>query len=143
MIIHMSLISKSGDCLADCMECDYDIDYDCDVCPHCGLESPVSYKWFNIIYKERIENLKVNSDLEKLAELYFDNFRPRAGQISGEASPSYLFDSRAAEQVREMAAQAHEADGSQSPLIIAVLRDPAERALSSCVSRVFVIFDAR
>ena len=56
------------------MECDYDIDYDCDVCPHCGLESPVSYKWFNIIYKERIEKLKLNNDLEKLAELYFEAY---------------------------------------------------------------------
>ena len=74
MIIHRSLISKSGDWLADCMECDYDIDYDCDVCPHCGLESPVSYKWFNIIYKERIEKLKLNNDLEKLAELYFEAY---------------------------------------------------------------------
>ena len=60
--------------MADCMECDYDIDEDCEECPYCGLENPVSYRWFNDIYKEDIEKAKKDTDYDKLADLYLSAY---------------------------------------------------------------------
>ena len=40
--------------MADCMECDDDIDWDVDVCPHCGLDAPVARKWYVNLYEEKV-----------------------------------------------------------------------------------------
>ena len=57
--------------MADCMECDEDIDADCDVCPGCGLDAPVSYRWYRDSYEEKVEEAKKNNNSKLLAELYF------------------------------------------------------------------------
>ena len=59
----------------DCMECDYDIeDEDCEVCPYCGLDAPVSYRWFNNLYKDKIDSAREEDDLETVADLCFEAY---------------------------------------------------------------------
>jgi hypothetical protein len=53
------------------MECDEDIDEDCDVCPGCGLDAPVSYRWYRALYEDKVEQAKKNSNSKHLLELYF------------------------------------------------------------------------
>ena len=60
--------------MADCMECDEDIDEDCDVCPGCGLDAPVSYRWYRDLYGEKVEEAKQNNDSKLLCELYFEAY---------------------------------------------------------------------
>ena len=49
--------------MADCMECDDDIDWDVDVCPHCGLDAPVARKWYFNLYEEKVNVAKKADDL--------------------------------------------------------------------------------
>jgi hypothetical protein len=59
----------------DCMECDYDIeDEDCEECPGCGLDAPVSYRWFNNSFKEKIEAAKKLHDFETVADLCLEAY---------------------------------------------------------------------
>jgi hypothetical protein len=60
--------------MANCMECDEDIDEDCDVCPGCGLDAPVSYRWYRDLYREKVEEAKKNNDSKLLCELYFEAY---------------------------------------------------------------------
>ena len=60
--------------MADCMECEEDIDEDCDVCPGCGLDAPVSYRWYRDLYGEKVEEAKQNNDSKLLCELYFEAY---------------------------------------------------------------------
>ena len=60
--------------MADCMECDEDIDYECDVCPHCGTDHPVSYRWYNEYYLPKVADAKEKGDLDRLADLYLQAY---------------------------------------------------------------------
>ena len=57
-----------------CMECDAEIDENTEICPYCGIEAPVAYKWFNDAYSEKIEQAKQTNDLHTLSELYFSAY---------------------------------------------------------------------
>ena len=57
--------------MADCMECDEDIDEDCEVCPGCGLEAPVSYLWYREDYEPAIIQAREGDDPVLLANLLF------------------------------------------------------------------------
>ena len=56
------------------MECDEEIDYECDVCPHCGIDCPVTYRWYNEYYLPKVDDAKAKNDLDKLANLYLKAF---------------------------------------------------------------------
>ena len=59
----------------DCMECDYDIEgEDCEVCPGCGLDAPVSYRWFNNLYKDKIESAREKEELGTVADLCLEAY---------------------------------------------------------------------
>ena len=60
--------------MADCMECDDDIDWDVDVCPHCGLDAPVARKWYVNLYEEKVNNAKKANDWKTLARLYWQAY---------------------------------------------------------------------
>jgi len=60
--------------MADCMECDDDIDWDVDVCPHCGLDAPVARKWYVDLYEEKVNSAKEANDLKTLARLYWQAY---------------------------------------------------------------------
>jgi len=60
--------------MADCMECDVDIDENCDVCPGCGLDAPVSYRWYRDLYEDKVEQAKQNNNSQLLSELYFEAY---------------------------------------------------------------------
>ena len=60
--------------MADCMECDDDIDWDVDVCPHCGLDAPVARKWYVNLYEEKVNIAKKANDLKALARLYWQAY---------------------------------------------------------------------
>ena len=53
--------------MADCMECDDDIDWDVDECPHCGLDAPVARKWYVDLYEEKVNIAKKANDWKALA----------------------------------------------------------------------------
>ena len=56
------------------MECDVDIDEDCEICPGCGLDAPVSYRWYRDLYEDKVEQAKQNNDSKLLSELYFEAY---------------------------------------------------------------------
>lgn len=56
------------------MECDEEIEYDCDVCPHCGIGSPVTYRWYNEYFLPKVDDAKEKNDLDKVAFLYLKAF---------------------------------------------------------------------
>ena len=59
----------------DCMECDFDIeDEDCEVCPGCGLDAPVSYRWFNNSFKLKIEGAREKKDFATVANLCLEAY---------------------------------------------------------------------
>ena len=60
--------------MADCMECDDDIDWDVDVCPHCGLDAPVARKWYVDLYGEKVNAAKEANDWKALARLYWQAY---------------------------------------------------------------------
>ena len=57
--------------MADCMECDEEIDEDCKVCPGCGLEAPVSGIWFRDFFEPEIVKAREGDDHVLLANLLF------------------------------------------------------------------------
>lgn len=57
-----------------CMECDEEIDGDTEICPHCGIDAPVAYKWFHDLYSKKVEQAKEAGDLHALSELYFSAY---------------------------------------------------------------------
>ena len=60
--------------MADCMECDDDIDWDVDVCPHCGLDAPVARKWYVDLYGGKVNAAKEVNDWKALARLYWQAY---------------------------------------------------------------------
>jgi len=53
------------------MECDVKIDEDCEVCPGCGLEGPVSGIWYRDYYEPEIVKAREGDDPVLLANLLF------------------------------------------------------------------------
>lgn len=54
-----------------CMECDEAIDEDCEICPECGLESPVAYLWYRRELEPDIIKARDGDDPVLLANLLF------------------------------------------------------------------------
>jgi len=54
--------------MADCMECDADIDWNVDECPECGIDSPVARKWYVEGYEPRFDELRASGQLKLLAK---------------------------------------------------------------------------
>jgi len=54
--------------MADCMECDADIDWGVDKCPNCGLDFPVARKWYVEGYEPRFNELRASGQLKLLAK---------------------------------------------------------------------------
>ena len=65
-------MNTESDILADCMECDDEIEEDCKVCPGCGLEAPVAYRWYREKLEPAIIKAREGDDPLLLANLLFD-----------------------------------------------------------------------